>query len=180
MPSGAARAPRRLSIKVDPLSTTGFGVGLSLDPPTADLRLQAKLLLSWQARSGGGSRLTVTACARDHAQFVMDLPPGWDGTLDVRLMPKAFEVGAGGGWRIATYATCVDTGWRFFAAVFATAAPVEHQPARLALERIAIDRAAPAGMTAAERFQLLDDADFDAADFLDAFAKAIAPSPAHR
>jgi hypothetical protein len=172
VPWGAARAPRRLSIKVDPQTTTGFGVGLSLDPPHAGLRLQARLLVSWQARAGGGSRLTVMACARDRAQFVMDLPPGWDGTLDVRLMPRAFEVGAGGGWRIATYATCIDTGWKFFAAVFA-AAPVENQPAHLVLERIAIDRVSPAGMTAAERFQLLDDDAFDAKDFLKVLGQAL-------
>ncbi len=169
VPSRSELAPRRVRIATDPKLSTGFAVVLSAQPEPGDPWLQSKVWVQWSRRPDGGGKLTLANCASVPRQISMMTPSGWDGQLDIRLQDGLVEIGLDQHWRMAGASTCVANGNRFHLGIFA-APDKENEAAVLSLTRVDIDRVTPAAMTVEQRFELLDDEDFDPIEFLDAMA----------
>lgn len=171
VPARADAAPRRLTVTVDPARTTSFVTALSTDKEPGDPFLGSKVWAHWRRAADGGGWLTMNNCASPTRIYELRTPPGWGGVLQLLLSPGFVEARLDDNWRVGGPSGCVDEGWRYHVSVFAQA-PEPNQPATLALREIRVDRALPARMTEPQRFEFMDDADFDPAEFLGQLGRA--------
>jgi hypothetical protein len=171
VPQKAEFAPRRLRIAVDPAKTTSFVVALTEARAPGDPWGASAVWLHVKSDLTGATSVTLSNCASSVRNFTMTAPKGWDGRLDLTIAPGAVEAGLDERWRIAGYSACIMTGVKYHVAIFASA-PVENQAARLALTSVVVDRVSPPAMTAADRFELVDETDFDPKAFLRALEEA--------
>jgi hypothetical protein len=172
------RTPYRVSVKVAPSATTGFVVALGTDK-RADMWAATRLWISLVRQVDGRyvlslHRTNYEAWSRTLAADLVERQ--WDGTLDVDLGDRwarvalgdlvAIRAPSGFDWLTRLHATIVSHPAR------------EHAPARLTLENVSTGWVTPAGMSAAERYELIDNATFDRDDFLAGLAAGATRTPA--
>lgn len=168
------KTPLRLDLKVDPRATSGLAFAIGTER---------------QADMWPTNRLWVYLVRQDAGRFVLgihrsgsqswsrplpvDFVTGaWDGTLQVSLGRGWTSVALPGG-PLVRAPTGFEGGAVLYASMVSHPAR-EHEAASLALEGLTAQWLTPAGMTAAERWLLLDPSAFDASGFLDDLAREVA------
>ena len=171
IPRLSRRAPALLKVALDPARSKSALV-LVNRAPTEDVWFQQVIWALWKGRPDGGGRLTLSLCASVPRQFAMEVPPGWDGRMEIEASQEFAVVRLAPGWTIGGEAGCLGEGQTYHVSVLAQA-ETEHAPASFALRRIEIGRVTPDGMTAMDRLEYLDPKEFRPDDFLDIVAGAL-------
>ncbi len=180
IPRLSGRAPALLKVALDPARSKSALILVNRGP-TPDIWLQQVIWALWKGRPDGGGRLTLSLCASPHRLFAMEIPPGWDGRMEIEASHLYAVARLAPGWTIGGYADCLHEGQSYH--VSALAQPdVENAPASIALRRVEVGRVTPDGMTALDRLEYLDAKEFRPDEFLDVVAGALdageAPPPA--
>jgi hypothetical protein len=152
------KAPCRLKISVDPASTTGYAMALD-GSRNADMWRSHRLWVhvtpsSFYFHSGSGQSF--------------DMPGNWDGTFTLVIGNGWCSMAPSGGKAIRKEVP-FKPGDKYYMTLLSHP-PKEHQACALTLESITLQKIAPEGMTPLERWELVDDADFDP----DAYLRALA------
>ena len=172
LPEESARAPALARVTVDPARSKSFAIALTREP-TSDLWFRQTIWASYAARPDGSGRLTASFCASPGRVYGLDVPPGWDGRLEIEAAAGFGLVRLAPGHAVGAYLDCLTEGQAYHLNVVAQA-ETEHAPASMLLRRIEIGRVGPAGMTAMDRLELVEDEAFDPQAFLDVAAERLA------
>ncbi|MBK9083476.1 MAG: hypothetical protein IPL88_16020 [Rhizobiales bacterium] len=164
----SGRAPALARLTFDPTRSKSFAVVLTR-APTDDLWFKQVIWASYAAGPDGSGRLTASFCASPVRVWGLDVPPGWDGRLEIEAAAGFGLVRLAPGYALGGYLDCVTEGQSYHLNVVAHA-PAEHAPASMLLRRVEIGRLTPDGMTAMDRLELVDDDAFDPRTFLDVAA----------
>jgi hypothetical protein len=161
------QTPYRLTVQIDPKETSGFAVaiGPSKAPdmwPTD--RLWTSLIRGVDGRwvlsiDRGGNRRWSRVVPRAFVEAE------WDGRVVFDLDRNWTTVRLGEGGPLLSASTGFDVGQNLFMSIVSHP-PLENLAARLTLKAVSGGWATPGGMTAAQRWPLLDDDAFDPAAFL--------------
>ncbi len=160
------KTPFRLDLKVDARATSGLAFAIGTER---------------QADMWPTNRLWVYLVRQDAGRFVLGLhrsgsqswsrplpadfvTGAWDGTLQVSLGRGWTSIALPGG-PLVRAPTGFEGGAALYASIVSHPAR-EHEASSLALEGVTAQWLTPAGMTAAERWSLLDPSEFDASGFL--------------
>jgi hypothetical protein len=165
------QTPYRLTVQVDPKETSGFAVaiGPSKAPdmwPTD--RLWTSLIRGVDGRwilsiDRGGNRRWSRVVPRAFVEAE------WDGRVVFDLHRNWTTVRLGEDGPLLSASTGFEVGQNLFMSIVSHP-PLENLAARLTLEAVSGGWATPGGMTAAQRWPLLDDDAFDPAAFLNELA----------
>ena len=171
IPRLSGRAPALLKVAIDPARSKSALILVNRGP-TPDIWLQQVIWALWKGRPDGGGRLTHSLCASPHRLFAMEVPPGWDGRMEIEASHLYAVARLAPGWTIGGYADCLHEGQSYH--VSALAQPdIENAPASIALRRVEVGRVTPDGMTALDRLEYLDVKEFRPDEFLDVVAGAL-------
>ena len=102
----------------------------------------------------------------------MDVPPGWDGRMEIEASQEFAVVRLAPGWTIGGIANCLHEGQTYHVSALAQA-ETEHAPASMAVMKMEIGRATPDGMSAMDRLEFLEAKEFRPDEFLDVVADAL-------
>lgn len=171
IPRHSTRAPALLKVTLDPARSKSALILINR-APTEDVWFQQVIWAHWQARPGGAGRLGFSLCASPSKLFAMDVPPGWDGRMEIEASQEFAVVRLAPGWTIGGIANCLHEGQTYHVSALAQA-ETEHAPASMAVMKMEIGRATPEGMSAMDRLEFLEAKEFRPDEFLDVVADAL-------
>ena len=154
------KAPYRIQIKVDPEQTKGFRIAFD-GSKNADMWSSHRLWIG----VGGSTFLYHTHSTGSESR---EKPTDWNGIVNIVIGNGWFSVQLSDGKTIRSQIN-IKPGHRFFITIFSSP-DSEHGACSLALESITLQKIAPEGMTALQRWELVDDDEFD----VDGFWKSLA------
>jgi hypothetical protein len=165
--------PYRLEVKVEPKATTGLAIALGT-ARQADMWPTTRLWITLLRQADGSALLGIEQTrhlgwSRPVAASVMEQ---WDGRLIIAVGQSWANVALADSPPIRAE-TWFGHQTKLYASISSHAVR-EHEPARMVLQSVSAGWATPAGMTAAERWQLLDADRFDADAFLGEMAADLA------
>ncbi|MEA2048470.1 MAG: hypothetical protein U9O64_08515 [Campylobacterota bacterium] len=154
--------PYKMTIKVDPSETTGFVIAFS-GSKKADMWLDHRLWIGVRKSKNSDYYFYLHGSASWGRKIDAEMMNDWDGTLEIVFENKWTKVCLNG--------VCIagSIGQIPFTSTFATIVshPAnEHGASKLTLEKITGQWIAPDGMRAIDRWQFVDDEDFDPKEFL--------------
>lgn len=162
--------------KVDAKATTGFAVAIGTEK-RADMWPTNRVWISLVRRPD--DRFVLGLNRSGDQTWSLPLAPDfmvdtWNGTLQVSLGRQWISVALPGG-PLLRAPIGFDGGTPLYATIVSHPAR-EHEAAKLALERVTAQWLTPARMSAADRWSLLDSAEFDASGFLSDLASELPTS----
>ncbi|WP_143170827.1 hypothetical protein [Desulfopila aestuarii] len=171
------RTSYAVRLKCDPAGTSGVQA-VFRSSKSADMEKGADVLASFVRHdTGRHAGRYVLSLSGENAiyrnwQRTVDatwVEQHWDGELEILFGNGWVETGIAGGPRVRGTELRTGKGWSYHMSV-TTLPATPLGTARLTLANITGQWIAPDGMTAGERWQLVDDEDFDAGAFLDELA----------
>jgi hypothetical protein len=159
----ADEAPYRFRLKFDPQRTPGFVIELIGIHDWGWGRFIGQTgIVTGRAPGASGGRLFLNGC--QGSDLGRPFPAQWSGDFEIVLRKDWYSVGVPDGPAIACQGSFAGAGRPAFLGLLSQA---EKQDAAssFSLIEIKLDRVAPAGLKAAQRWKYLSDTDFDPATF---------------
>ena len=166
-------SPHLLEFTFDPANTGGVMVQVAPDKAAFTDRAAAAWVTIHRIADRRWRLATVNA---DYGTFqAREFTGAWDGRLQITLHAgKRFSVALpGGGPMMSHFSDWVSERRSFWVSVMSRPREI-NQPANMKLRSVDVTRIAPPGMTAEQRWLLVDDKDFNANDFLNDLASSAA------